>query len=140
MTLSPGFSVEGFQPLRSIFAAGGMVGGGSDHMQKIGPMRSNNPYSPFLGLQTAITRRAKWHEGQLHPEEALTREQALRFYTINNAKLLFKEDRTGSLEPGKLADLAVLDTDILTCPEDKIVATQVLRTYVGGKLVYSRGK
>ena len=129
-----------FQPLRSIFAAGGMVGGGSDHMQKIGPMRSNNPYSPFLGLQTAITRRAKWHEGQLHPEEALTREQALRFYTINNAKLLFKEDRTGSLEPGKLADLAVLDTDILTCPEDKIVATQVLRTYVGGKLVYSRGK
>jgi len=129
-----------FQPLRSIFAAGGMVGGGSDHMQKIGPMRSNNPYSPFLGLQTAITRRAKWHEGQLHPEEALTREQALRFYTINNAKLLFKEDRSGSLEPGKLADLAVLDTDILTCPEDKIVATQVLRTYVGGKLVYSRGK
>lgn len=129
-----------FQPLRSIFAAGGMVGGGSDHMQKIGPMRSNNPYSPFLGLQTAITRRAKWYEGQLHPEEALTREQALRFYTINNAKLLFKEDRTGSLEPGKLADLAVLDTDILTCPEDKIVATQVLRTYVGGKLVYSRGK
>ena len=129
-----------FQPLRSIFAAGGMVGGGSDHMQKIGPMRSNNPYSPFLGLQTAITRRAKWHEGQLHPEEALTREQALRFYTINNAKLLFKEDRTGSLEPGKLADLAVLDTDILPCPEDKIVATQVLRTYVGGKLVYSRGK
>lgn len=129
-----------FQPLRSIFAAGGMVGGGSDHMQKIGSLRSNNPYSPFLGLQTAITRRAKWYEGQLHPEEALTREQALRFYTINNAKLLFKENRTGSLEPGKLADLAVLDTDILTCPEDKIVGTQVLRTYVGGKLVYARAK
>jgi predicted amidohydrolase YtcJ len=90
-------------------------------------------------MQTAITRRAKWYDGQLHPEEALTREQALRFYTINNAKLLFQEDRTGSLEPGKLADLAVLDTDLLTCPEDKIVATQVLRTYVGGKLVYQRG-
>ncbi|PAW91487.1 MAG: amidohydrolase [Pedosphaera sp. Tous-C6FEB] len=129
-----------FQPLRSIFAAGGVVGGGSDHMQKIGPLRSTNPYSPFLGMQTAISRRARWYEGQLHPEEALTREQALRFYTINNAKLLFAEDRTGSLEPGKLADLAVLDTDILTCPEDKIVATQVLRTYVGGRLVYSRGK
>ncbi len=129
-----------FQPLRSIFAAGGIAGGGSDHMQKIGSLRSINPYNPFLGMQTAITRRAKWHEGQLHPEEALTREQALRFYTINNAKILFKEDTTGSLEPGKLADLAVLNTDILTCPEDKIVATQVLRTYVGGKLVYSAGE
>ncbi|MBI3875625.1 MAG: amidohydrolase [Verrucomicrobia bacterium] len=126
-----------FQPLRSIFAAGGIAGGGSDHMQKIGSFRSVNPYNPFLGMATAITRRAKWHDGQLHPEEALTREQALRFYTINNAKILFKEDRTGSLEPGKLADFAVLNTDILTCPEDKIVATQVLRTYVGGKLVYS---
>jgi predicted amidohydrolase YtcJ len=129
-----------FQPLKSIFAAGGVAGGGSDHMQKIGSFRSVNPYNPFLGMATAITRRAKWHDGQLHPEEALTREQALRFYTINNAKLLFKEDRTGSLEPGKLADLALLDTDLLTCPEDKIAATRVLRTYVGGKLVWKDGE
>ena len=127
-----------FQPLQSIFAAGGVVGGGSDHMQKIGSLRSVNPYNPFLGMQTAITRRAKYYQGQLHPEEALTREQALRFYTINNAKLTFAEDRTGSIEPGKLADLAVLDTDLLTCPVDKIVDTKVLRTYVGGKLVFQR--
>ncbi|MDQ3623367.1 MAG: amidohydrolase [Verrucomicrobiota bacterium] len=127
-----------FQPLRSIFAAGGMVGGGSDHMQKIGSLRAINPYNPFLGMATAVTRRARWHEGSLHPQEALTREQALRFYTINNAKLLFKEDRAGSLERGKLADLAVLDTDLLTCAEEKIAATQVLRTYVGGKLVFHR--
>jgi predicted amidohydrolase YtcJ len=127
-----------FQPLRSIFAAGGVAGGGSDHMQKIGPGRSINPYNPFLGIQTAVTRRAKWYEGQLHPEEALTREQALRFYTLNNARILFAEERTGSLEPGKLADLVVIDTDLLTCPEDRIAATQVLRTYVGGKLVYER--
>ncbi|MBI5802243.1 MAG: amidohydrolase [Verrucomicrobia bacterium] len=125
-----------FQPLRSIFAAGGIVGGGSDHMQKIGSFRSVNPYNPFLGMATAITRRAKWHEGQLHPEEALTREQALRFYTINNAQLLFKETRTGSLEPGKLADLALLDTDLLTCPEDKIAQTKALLTMVGGKVVW----
>ena len=82
------------------------------------------------------TRRAKWHEGQLHPEEALTREQALRFYTSNNAKLLFKEDRTGSLEPGKLADLALLDTDLLTCREEKISQTKVLLTMVGGQVVW----
>lgn len=125
-----------FQPLKSIFAAGGIVGGGSDHMQKIGSFRSVNPYNPFLGMQTAITRRAKWYDGQLHPEEALTREQALRFYTINNAKLLFQEDRTGSLEVGKLADLALLDTDLLTCAEDKISQTKVLLTMVGGKVVW----
>ncbi len=127
-----------FQPLRSLFAAGVVVGGGSDHMQKIGSFRSVNPYNPFLGMQTAITRRAKWYEGQLHPEEALSREQAIRFYTINNAHLMFLEDQTGSLEPGKLADLVVLDRDLLTCPEDTIKDTQCLRTYVGGKLVYER--
>ncbi len=125
-----------FQPLKSIFAAGGVVGGGSDHMQKIGSFRSVNPYNPFLGMATAITRREKWHDGQLHPEEALTREQALRFYTINNAKLLFTEDRTGSLEPGKLADLVLLDTDLLTCPEGKIRDTKALLTMVGGKVVW----
>jgi len=125
-----------FQPLKSIFAAGGVVGGGSDHMQKIGSFRSVNPYNPFLGMATAITRRAKWYDGQMHPEEALTREQALRFYTINNAKLLFKEARTGSLEPGKLADLALLDTDLLTCRENQLAQTKVLMTMVGGKVVW----
>lgn len=127
-----------FQPLKSIFAAGGIAGGGSDHMQKIGSFRSVNPYNPFLGMQTAITRRAKWYDGQLHPEEALSREQALRFYTINNAYLMFREDEVGSLEEGKLADLIVLDTDYLNCPEDKMKDTQVLQTYVNGKLVYEK--
>jgi predicted amidohydrolase YtcJ len=48
-----------------------------------------NPYNPFLGIWTTLTRQARWYEGALHPEETLTREQALRFYTINNAYLLF---------------------------------------------------
>jgi predicted amidohydrolase YtcJ len=127
-----------FQPLRSLFEAGAVAGGGSDHMQKIGSLRAINPYNPFLGMATAITRRARGYEGALHPEEALSREQAIRFYTINNATILFLDARAGSLEPGKLADLAVLDTDLLTCPEDAIARTQVLRTYVGGKLVWLR--
>src|SRR5207245_980925 len=96
-----------FQPLRSIFAAGGIAGGGSDHMQKIGSLRSNNPYNPFLGMATTITRKARWYGGQLHPEESLSREQALQFYTINNAKIIFLDDLVGSIEVGKLADLVV---------------------------------
>jgi predicted amidohydrolase YtcJ len=125
-----------FQPLRSIFEAGAIAGGGSDHMQKIGSLRAINPYNPFLAMWTTITRKAKWYEGQLHPEEALSREQALRFYTINNAYLMFLEDQTGSLEEGKLADMVVVDTDILTCPVDAIKDTKVLQTYLNGKLVY----
>ena len=92
--------------------------------------------APFLALWVTITRRAKWYEGRLHPEEALSREQALRFYTINNAHLMFLEDKTGSLEEGKLADFIVLDRDLLTCPVDDIKDAQCLRTYLGGKLVY----
>ncbi|HWN94118.1 MAG TPA: amidohydrolase [Methylomirabilota bacterium] len=128
-----------FQPLRSLARAGVTVGGGSDHMQKIGSFRAINPYNPFLAMQTAITRKARWYEGKLHPEESLNREQALRMYTINNARLLFCEETRGSLEAGKLADFAVLDTDLLKCPEERISATRVLRTYVGGKLVYEAG-
>lgn len=129
-----------FQPLKTIFELRGTVGGGSDHMQKIGSFRSINFYNPFFGMQTAIARRAKNLDHPLHTEEALSREQAIRFYTINNAKVLRCEQKLGSLEPGKLADLIVLDTDLLTCPEDKIRDTKTLRTYVGGKLVFSANK
>jgi predicted amidohydrolase YtcJ len=127
-----------FQPLRSLFEAGAIAGGGSDHMQKIGSLRSVNPYNPFLGMATAITRRAQKYSKRLHPEEALSREQAIRFYTRNNARVLGCEDTLGSIEPGKWADLIVLDTDLLTCPESRIARTQVRQTYVAGKPVYSR--
>jgi predicted amidohydrolase YtcJ len=126
-----------FQPLRSVFEAGAIAGGGSDHMQKIGSLRSINPYNPFLGIATAVTRRARGEENPLHPEEGLSREQALRFYTLNNAKVLRSEDEIGSLEPGKFADLAILSTDLLTCPPEKIAACEVFRTYLRGEVVYS---
>jgi predicted amidohydrolase YtcJ len=109
-----------FQPLKSLFEAGAIAGGGSDHMQKIGSLRSVNPYNPFLGMWTTITRRAKWYDGQHHPEEALSRQQAIRFYTTNNAYILFLDERVGSLEEGKLADLFVLERDLLSCPVDDI--------------------
>jgi predicted amidohydrolase YtcJ len=127
-----------FQPLRSIFSAGGIAAGGSDHMQKLGSLGSINPYDPFLAMWTAITRRAKWYEGQLHPEEAISREQAIRFYTIHCARALFLDEYVGSLESGKLADFIILDTDLLTCPDDAIRETRVLRTYMDGRLVFKR--
>jgi predicted amidohydrolase YtcJ len=129
-----------FQPLRSLFAAGVTAGGGSDHMQKIGSLRSINPYNPFLAMWVAITRNAKDYEGQLHPEESLSRAQAIRFYTINNARLMFLEDRIGSLEEGKQADFVILDRNLLTCPGDEIKEIQAVATYLDGKRVYSRQK
>ena len=87
-------------------------------------------------MATTITRKARWYDGRLHPEQSLSREQALQFYTINNAKIMFLDDLVGSIEVGKLADLVVLDRDPLTCPEQEISDTRVLRTYFAGKLVY----
>ena len=127
-----------FQPLASIFKAGAVAGGGTDHMQKIGSLRSINPYNPFLGMWIAHTRQAKWYEGRLHPQEALTREQMIRFYTVNNAHILRQEQHTGSLEPGKQADFVILDRDPLTCPEDAIKETQVLKTYLSGQPVFHK--
>lgn len=127
-----------FQPLKSILAAGGMAGGGSDHMLKIGDRRAINPYNPFLAIWTTVTRRAKWYEGRLHPEEALTRREAIEFYTRNNAHLLFWEKDLGSLEPGKRADFIVVDRDLLTCAEDDLKETRVLETWVEGKNVFRR--
>ena len=127
-----------FQPLKTIFEAGGMTGGGSDHMLKIGDLRAINPYNPFLAMWTTITRRAKWYEGRLHPEEALTRRQALEFYTRNNAHLIFWEKEIGSLEAGKRADFIVIDRDLLTCSEDDLKDTRVLQTWVDGRNVFQR--
>ena len=129
-----------FQPLCSLFAAGVTIGGGSDHMQKIGSTRSINPYDPFLGMSVAITRRGKGLAAPLHPEEALSREHAIRLYTSNNARLLFLEDRIGSLEAGKQADFVVIDRDLLTCPEGEIAQTHALATYIDGAQVYDRAK
>jgi len=125
-----------FQPYKTLFESGVVVGGGSDHMQKIGSFRSINPYNPFLGMWITLTRQPRWTDQPLYPDQRLTREQAIRLYTINNAWLTFEEKEKGSLEKGKLADLIVLDRDILTCPIDEVRKIQVEQTYLGGKLIY----
>lgn len=125
-----------FHPYKTLAERGVVVGGGSDHMQKIGSMRSINPYNPFFGMWITLARQPRWMKGALHPEERLTREQAIRLYTSNNAFLTFEEKEKGSLEAGKLADLIVLDRDILTCPLDEVKEIGVEQTWLGGKRVH----
>ena len=128
-----------FQPYKSLRDAGVIVGGGSDHMQKIGDMRSINPYNPFFGMWIALTRQPRWTDAVLQPEQRITRHDAIRLYTANNAYITFTEKEKGSMEVGKLADLIVLDRDILECPVEEVKQIQVERTYLGGKLVHEAG-
>ena len=76
--------------------------------------------------------------GVLGADQKITRKEALRVETINNAYLTFEEAIKGSIEPGKLADLVVLPEDILTCAEKHIEQLPVSMTMVGGALVYRR--
>lgn len=127
-----------FQPYKTLFEVGVIVGGGSDHMQKLGRRRSLNTYDPFLGIWTTLARQPRWTDQPLHPEQRITREQAIRLYTINNAFLTFEEKLKGSIEPGKLADFIVLDRDILTCPLDAVKDTEVEQTWLGGRRAHPR--
>jgi hypothetical protein len=128
--------IRWFQPYKS-WLKYTTIGGGSDHMIKLDPRKATNPWDPWLGLETAISR--KLESGLvLVPEECLSREEALRLYTINNAYLGREEKDKGTLEPGKLADLIVIDRDYLTCPVADIGNTRVLTTIVGGKVVFER--
>jgi predicted amidohydrolase YtcJ len=94
------------------------------------------PYPPFPSLWTSIARRTEVNNVQMGTEQRITREEAIKLYTINGAYHTFEENIKGSIEPGKLADMIIIDRDILTCPLDDIRDTKVLRTILGGKTVY----
>ncbi len=126
--------IRWFQPYKS-WLEYTTIGGGSDHMLRFDDKESTNPWNPWLGIETALTRNTQ--TGQvLVPEERLSREDALRLYTIHNAYINREEKEKGSLEPGKLADFIVIDRDYMTCPLDSVAQTRVLTTVVGGKVVY----
>lgn len=115
---------------RSFIDSGSIVPCGSDF-----PVESNNP---FLGIYAAVTRQDRNGQpgGGWFPEQRMTREEAIRGFTIWAAFASFQEKRLGSIEPGKLADFTVIDRDILTVPPKGILHTKVLYTIVNGKVVF----
>ena len=115
----PGTSMfQEAQPLKSLLAAGIPVAFGSD-----------GPTNPYLNIMFATIHGNR-------PPEAITREQAVIAYTLTSAYAEFEEKSKGSLDAGKLADLAVLSQDIFTVPTPQLPKTESILTLVGGKTVY----
>lgn len=123
-----------FFPMRGYLDRGIPAAGGSDHMLGHDKNRSVNPYNPFFGMWMTLTRRTTENR-TLFPEERVTREEAIRMWTTWAAWLHFSEKEQGSIEPGKLADLVVIDRDILTCPEDEIRRIEPLMVVLDGRIV-----
>ena len=127
--------IKTFHPYQSLIKAGIVINGGSDHMVKADPDASVNPYNPFTAMWTVVTRKTQ-RGTVFSPEQAISREDALRMYTINNAYGSFEEDVKGSIEKGKFADLVVLSNDLLTCEADSIKDIKPILTIVDGRIVY----
>ena len=119
---------EGVTPMRTFLDQRFLVAGGTDS-----PVI---PYNPFWAMYHFVTRDTI-SDGVYGGSERITREEALRVYTINNARLTFEENQKGSIEPGKLADLAVLSADYLAVPEAQLQSLKALGTMVGGRFVYT---
>jgi predicted amidohydrolase YtcJ len=116
-------------------AGGVKVALNSDHMQGFDPDGSLNPFNPFLAMYAAITRKTESGE-VIGPAERVSRLDALKMVTIDAAWLHFDEKRKGTLELGKLGDLAVLSDDFFACDEEQIPKLRSVLTVVGGKVVY----
>jgi len=95
--------------------------------------------SPLVCYYAAVTRRLK-NGKTFYPAQRMSRLEALRSYTSENAYAAFEENLKGMLKPGMLGDITVLSKDILTIPEEDIVKTNVDYTIVGGKIAYQRSK
>jgi len=119
-------------PLRTMLDANIPVGAGTDAMRAAW-------FNPFPSLHWFVTGRSITGAEVRGPEHLLSREEALRLYTLGSAWFSYEEETRGSLEPGKLADLAVLSADYLTVPEEELPHIESLLTVVGGQPVYAVG-
>jgi len=117
----------------SLLRSGAVIAAGSDF-----PVESHNP---FYGLHAAITREDAEGApgGGWYPEQRMTREEALRAFTLGAAWAGFEEEKKGSLVSGKLADFVVVDRDVMVCEAGDVRGTKVLRTVVGGEVVFESG-
>ena len=131
--------VNQFLPFRSLLNAGVVINGGSDHMVKYDADTSINPFNPFLAIWSMVTRKTE-NGNIINKDEVISRQDALKIYTINNAYASFEESSKGSIEMGKLADISVLSHDLLTCPEDQIKKIKSVLTMVGGRIVHNSGE
>ena len=121
-------------PVREMLDHHLVVVSGSDYA---GPNpETNAPNNPFVPLYYYVSRKTR--DGRtLGPHEKISREEALRIATYNNAFATWEENVKGSIEPGKLADFLVLSGDFMTIPEGEILKLHPLATYVGGRKVYA---
>jgi predicted amidohydrolase YtcJ len=119
-------------PIVTAMHMGLVVSGGTDAI-------AVSPYNPFLSLYWELTGKTVSGSTTRARDELPSRIDALKTYTVNGAWMSFEEGQRGSLTPGKLADLAVLDRDYLTVPVDDIAKTQSLLTLLGGHAVYAAG-
>jgi predicted amidohydrolase YtcJ len=115
---------------RSLLDLGVIVANGTD-----APVERVDPIPSFYA---SVTRRRPDSGLVFFKEQAMTRAEAIYSYTLGNAYAAFEDDVKGSLEPGKWADMVLLSQDLLTCPDDSILATNVLMTMVGGEIKYAR--
>ncbi|HEX6892312.1 MAG TPA: amidohydrolase [Chryseolinea sp.] len=124
--------VEGAYMWQSLVKAGARIVNGTD-----APVEPLNPIPSFYASVTRKTLKGE-PAGGYEPDQKLTREQALRSYTIDAAFGAFEENVKGSIEPGKLADFTVFSKDIMTVSEEEILTTEVSMVIVGGKVAYKR--
>jgi len=124
--------IKGAYAWRKFIDSGCIIANGTD-----APVELVNPYH---GLYASVTRmdRDGEPEGGWYPEERMTREEALRSYTIWAAYAGFEDDIKGSIEIGKLADFVVIDRDYMTCPVPEIKDIEALMTVLGGEIVYTK--
>ena len=122
--------MKGAYAYNSLLTQAGMLALGTDF-----PVEFVNP---MFTLSSAVYRRDRsgYPESGFYPDEAITREQALKGMTLWAAYANFSEDQRGSIQPGKDADFILLDQNPLTCPVEKLSEIKVLKTFIDGEKVY----
>lgn len=128
-----------FIGLATLRKAGVDVAINTDHMLGLDRTESLNPFNPFLTIYAATTRRTESGE-VIGAGEAISREEALRMMTSAAARFSFDEVNRGSIERGKLADFVVLDTDLMTCPAERLPSIRPDLTVVAGRVAFERGQ